>query len=346
MRNHESLAARVRDRLDRPLDDLRISVIDRCNFRCSFCMPAGHEYTFLPKKELLSFEEITELARIFVDLGVTKIRLTGGEPLLRREIETLIAMLTKIEGVTDLALTTNGALLAEKAKALKEAGLKRVTVSLPSLDQDVFATMNGLGFGVDDVLRGIEAAADAGLGPIKINAIVMKGVNDAGITELARFSKERRHIVRFIEYMDVGTVNGWDPTGVVSAREIVERINAVMPIVEEGRERPSDVALRFRYVENGVEVGAIASVTEPFCGNCSRARLSADGKLYTCLFAARGHDLKTPLRGGASRQRLTALIRGLWAARNDRYSEEREAILANRTSGVVGRKVEMFRIGG
>ena len=309
-------------------------------------MPADKEYSFLPRHELLSFEEVTLLARVFVDLGVSKIRLTGGEPLLRREIEVLVAMLSEIPGIDDLALTTNGVLLAEKAAVLKEAGLKRITVSLPSLDSAVFKKMTGLDHRVEDVLEGMEAAAAVGLGPIKVNAVIIKGVNEDGIVELARFLKRKGHIVRFIEYMDVGTVNGWDPGEVLSAREIVRRVDAALPLREEKRKKASDVAMRFRYLDDGLELGAIASVTEPFCGDCSRARISADGKLYTCLFAAHGHDLKSPLRSGGGTEVVEALIREIWTLRSDRYSEERGELVAG--SGLVAapRKVEMFRIGG
>ena len=309
-------------------------------------MPADKEYTFLPRHELLSFEELTQLARVFVDLGVSKIRLTGGEPLLRREIEVLVAMLSEIPGIDDLALTTNGVLLAEKAAVLKEAGLKRITVSLPSLDRAVFKKMTGLDHRVEDVLEGMAAAAAVGLGPIKVNAVVIKGVNEDGIVELARFLKREGHIVRFIEYMDVGTVNGWDPGAVLSAREIVRRVDAALPLREEKRKKASDVAMRFRYRDDGLELGAIASVTEPFCGDCSRARISADGKLYTCLFASDGHDLKSHLRSGGGAAAVEAAIREIWSGRSDRYSEERGELVSG--SGLVAapRKVEMFRIGG
>ncbi|MDX1383545.1 MAG: GTP 3',8-cyclase MoaA, partial [Thermoanaerobaculia bacterium] len=278
----------LRDRLGRPLDDLRISVIDRCNFRCTFCMPAGNEYRFLPREQLLTFEEITRVARLFVAEGVTKLRLTGGEPLLRAELEKLVAMLADIPGVSDLALTTNGFLLPDKAERLRRAGLGRVTVSLQSLRDDVFGELNGLGYKVADVLAGIDAAAAAGLGPIKINVVVIKGVNDDEIGDIARFFKDKGHVVRFIEFMDVGTVNRWDPEQVVSAREILDRVAAVAPIEPVERQRPGEVASRYRYRDDGVEVGTISSVTAPFCGDCSRARLSAEGRLFTCLFAAEG----------------------------------------------------------
>lgn len=338
----------VRDVYGRPLEDLRISVIDRCNFRCTFCMPAGQSYDFLPKNEILSFEEITRLARIFVGLGVRKLRLTGGEPLLRTEIERLVEMLAGIPEVEDLALTTNGLLLAEKAETLRSAGLRRVTVSLPSLDDRVFARLNGLGHRVKDVLAGIEAAAEAGLEPVKINVVVIKDVNDEEVPRLARFFKQRGHEVRFIEYMDVGTLNRWDPGGVVPAREIVERVGREMPLVPLGRDRPSDVANRFRHVDDDVRVGIIASITEPFCGDCSRGRLSADGHFFTCLFASAGHDLKGPLRGGLSDRELAERIVQLWGRRRDRYSEERAAAEASASHAETrsNRRVEMFRIGG
>lgn len=337
---------RPRDLLGRPLDDLRISVIDRCNFRCSFCMPADHDYSFLPKPAILDFEEITRVASVMVGLGVSKIRLTGGEPLLRREIEKLIKQLAAIPGVRDLALTTNGVLLGEKAEALAAAGLQRVTVSVPTLDDAEFRRLNGVDHSVEDVLAGIEKAAQAGLGPIKINAVVLKGVNEAGIVDLARFFKERGHIVRFIEFMDVGTLNGWDPETVVPASEILRRVDAELPIVRLDRRRPSDVAQRYRYADDGVEVGAISSVTEPFCGDCSRARLTADGHLYTCLFGADGHDLKGPLRAGASDREIDALVRTIWQQRSDRYSEERASLAGDGTPENWDRRVEMYRIGG
>ena len=334
-----------RDLLGRPLEDLRISVIDRCNFRCSFCMPASHVYHFLPKAEILSFEEITRLARAFTRLGVRKIRLTGGEPLLRVQIEKLVAMLASIDQITDLALTTNGLLLADHAADLRAAGLDRLTVSVPSLDPATFAEISGLGHRIEDVLRGIDAAERAGFSPIKINVVVIKGTNDGEVASIARYFKERGHVVRFIEYMDVGTLNHWEPESVVSSREILERIGREMPIEPAGRARASDVADRFRYLDDGVELGTIASVTEPFCGDCARGRITAEGQFYTCLFAAAGHDLKGPLRAGADDRELESLIAAIWRGRSDRYSEERAAALAaGRTEPVP--KVEMYRIGG
>ncbi|HVR27998.1 MAG TPA: GTP 3',8-cyclase MoaA [Thermoanaerobaculia bacterium] len=342
---HSASRLELRDTLGRPLEDLRISVIDRCNFRCSFCMPAGHSYTFLPKSEILTFEEIARLARVFAALGVRKLRLTGGEPLLRAQIETLIEMLHAIEGIEDLALTTNGLLLADRAAALRAAGLRRLTVSVPSLDSEVFARLSGLRHRVEDVLAGIDAAVAAGFGPLKINVVVIKGVNEREVPSIARYFKERGHIVRFIEYMDVGTLNGWDPERVVSAREILERIGRELPIEPAGRARASDVADRFRYLDDGVELGTIASITEPFCGDCARARLTAEGRLYTCLFAARGHDLKGPLRAGADDRELRSRIAATWRGRADRYSEDRARALEAGHRGPAPR-VEMYRIGG
>jgi len=335
----------VRDTLGRPLEDLRISVIDRCNFRCSFCMPAGHSYTFLPKSEILTFEEITRLARVFASLGVRKLRLTGGEPLLRAQIESLIEMLAAVEGIEDLALTTNGLLLADKAASLRAAGLDRITVSVPSLDPVVFARLSGLEHRVEDVLAGVDAAVAAGFGQVKINVVVIQGTNDHELPAVARYFKERGHVVRFIEYMDVGTLNGWDPERVVSAREILERIGRELPLEPAGRARRSDVADRFRYVDDGVELGTIASITEPFCGDCGRGRLTAEGQLYTCLFAAAGHDLKGALRAGVGDDELRSRITAVWRGRSDRYSEERARAMAAGIRGPIP-KVEMYRIGG
>jgi GTP 3',8-cyclase len=335
----------IRDRLGRGIRDLRISVIDRCNYRCTFCMPAGHVYRFLPRHELLSFEEITRLVGVFSGLGARKVRLTGGEPLLRTEIESLVGMLAGVSGVEDLALTTNGRLLGDHARALVDAGLRRVTVSVESLDDRVYGEMTGTGQPIGPVLDGIEAAARAGLGPIKINTVVQRGVNDHEVVDIARYFKERGHVVRFIEYMDVGTLNDWREADVLSAREIIERVRRELPLEPLPRRDPSDTALRFRYLDDGVEVGAIASITEPFCGACTRARLSSEGTLYTCLFATGGLDLKAPLRAGASDRELEALIRGRWQERTDRYSEERRERMQG--GGMPSEpKVEMYRIGG
>ncbi|MEO1443648.1 MAG: GTP 3',8-cyclase MoaA, partial [Chloroflexota bacterium] len=277
----------IKDQFNRPLRDLRISVTDRCNFRCTYCMPAeifGEHYEFLKKDQILSFEEITRLVNIIVRLGAVKLRLTGGEPLVRRELHTLVGQLDAIDGVEDIAMTTNAKLMTpEVAQQLREAGLKRVTISLDSLDDDVFSRMNGNRATVGDVLRGIEAAEDAGLGPIKINTVVQKGVNDHTIVDLAAFCKEKGYIPRFIEYMDVGTRNGWEMTHVVPAKQIIERINAKMPLVPAEKNYYGEVALRYRYADGEGEMGIIASVTQPFCGSCTRMRLSPEGQLYTCL---------------------------------------------------------------
>jgi cyclic pyranopterin phosphate synthase len=333
----------VLDALGRPLRDLRLSVTDRCNFRCPFCMPSeslGFRYRFLPREEILTFEEMARLVRILVSLGVRKVRLTGGEPLLRNGIETLVALLAAIPGVEDLALTTNGFLLAQKAAALKRAGLHRVTVSLHSLDPTVFGRMNGRGFGPERVLEGIEEATRVGLGPVKINVVVQRGVNEGEVVELARFCRERGYILRFIEYMDVGTMNHWRLDDVVSAAEIVERVGAVFPLEPLPRGY-GDTALRYRYRDGGGEIGVIASVTQPFCGDCTRLRLTADGYLYTCLFASQGYGVKALLRSGASDDQIRQAIVDLWGRRRDRYSEERAA-----RTPTPGRRVEMFRVGG
>lgn len=336
---------RPADQLGRPMTDLRISVTDRCNFRCTFCMPADQKYRFAARSHILSFEEITRLAALFVDLGVEKIRLTGGEPLLRAEIEKLVAALSALSGIDDLALTTNAYLLDDKAERLAKAGLDRVTVSLHSLDPESFARVNGLGLPLERVLAGIHRAVEVGLTPVKLNVVVMKGVNDHEIVDLARFARDHACQVRFIEYMDVGTLNAWDRDAVVSAREILDRVDAVFPLEALERARPGDVARRFRYRDGGGELGVITSITQPFCGDCSRVRLSAEGKLFTCLFSAVGHDLKAPLRQGESDDRLRERIRSLWTARRDRYSEERTSAL-QRGTFVPAEKVEMFRIGG
>jgi len=334
----------VTDALARPLRDLRISVTDRCNFRCVYCMPRevfGRDYEFLERAELLTFEEIERLARIFVgDHGVEKIRLTGGEPLVRREVERLVEMLARIPGLGDLAMTTNGSALARKARALGDAGLRRITVSLDSLDDEVFAAVNDVGFPVERVLAGIEAAAAAGLGPIKINMVVKRGVNEDSVVPMARYFRGRGHIVRFIEYMDVGHSNGWRMDEVVPAAEIVAMIGAEMPLEPVAPNYPGEVVERWRYGDGSGEIGVIASVTRPFCGGCTRARLSAEGKLFTCLFAIKGHDLRELLRDGASDAEISAAIGGIWWLREDRYSELRTAA----TAGLP--KVEMSYIGG
>jgi cyclic pyranopterin phosphate synthase len=308
-------------------------------------MPAeiyGDKYTFLPRSDLLTFEEITRLARIFTGLGARKLRLTGGEPLVRQEIERLVEQLAALDGIEDLAMTTNGFLLPKKAQALKAAGLKRVTVSLDSLDDDVFRRMNGNRASVQNVLDGIAAAEQAGFAPIKINTVVQRGVNDHTLVDLARYCKDRGYIVRFIEYMDVGTLNGWRLDDVVPAAEIVERINAEMPLEAVPENYRGEVALRYRYQDGGGEIGLIASVTKPFCGNCTRLRLSPEGELYTCLFAVKGTDLRAPLRAGATDEEMESTIRGIWGKRADRYSEIRTSL----TDRDQRDKVQMFHIGG
>lgn len=339
------MAEAIRDTFNRPLRDLRISVTDRCNFRCAYCMPAeifGEHYRFLPKAEILTFEEITRLTGIIVRLGAVKLRITGGEPLVREELETLIAMLRPIEGVDDLTLTTNGFLLPKKAQLLKDAGLNRITISLDSLDDDVFRRMNGNRSSVQKVLEGIAAAEQAGLQPIKINCVVQRGVNDHTIVDLARWAKEKGYILRFIEYMDVGTKNGWRMDEVVPAQEIVERIDAVLPLTQTRRNYQSEVALRYSYQDGAGEIGIIASVTKPFCGACSRMRLSPEGSIYTCLFATEGTDLRAPLRAGASDDEIEQIIRHTWGNRIDRYSELR----SGQTDDDRAKKVEMYHIGG
>jgi GTP 3',8-cyclase len=333
----------VLDNRSRPLRDLRISVTDRCNFRCTYCMPKeifGRDYAFLPRAELLTFEEITRLARVFASEGVSKARLTGGEPLLRRDLEQLVAMLADVDGITDIALTTNGSALAAKAQRLKDAGLVRVTVSLDALDDDTFAAMNDVAFPVARVLGGIDAAASAGLTPVKVNMVVRRGVNNHAIAPMAAHFRGSGHILRFIEYMDVGASNGWRMDDVVPAAEIITAIDTQWPLEPIEPNYQGEVATRYRYRDGAGEIGIIASVTHPFCGACTRARLSADGKLYTCLFATAGHDLRTLLRDGASDEQLTTLIRSIWTQRADRYSQMRRRGTRRRP------KIEMSYIGG
>jgi cyclic pyranopterin phosphate synthase len=335
-------SAGLRDRLTRPLRDLRISVTDRCNFRCVYCMPKevfGRDYQFLERSQLLSFEEIARVVRIFRALGVEKVRLTGGEPLVRRNLERLIELLAQI-GEIDLTLTTNGSLLGKQAKALKQAGLNRVTVSLDSLDDAVFGAMNDVNFPVQRVLEGIDAAAAAGLNPVKINMVVKRGVNEASVLPMARHFKASGHILRFIEYMDVGSSNGWRMDDVVSAREIIAMINAEMPLEPASPNYRGEVASRWRYRDGTGEIGVIASVTQAFCRDCTRLRLSAEGSLYTCLFATRGFDLRALLRSGASDAAICGAICELWSGRTDRYSE----IRSSQTAAL--RKIEMSYIGG
>lgn len=309
-------------------------------------MPAAvfdEHYQFLPKRDLLTFEEITRLARVFVGMGARKLRLTGGEPLVRRDIDRLIEQLAAIDGVEDLAMTTNGVLLPQMVEKLRDAGLQRLTISLDSLDPDVFSRMNGERSDVQSVLDGIEAAEQAGFGPLKINTVVQRGVNDHTIVDLARYFKARGHIVRFIEYMDVGTMNGWRLDEVVPAKAIIERINAEMPLEPADPNYTGEVARRFRYRDGEGEIGIIASVTQPFCGDCSRLRLSPDGSLYTCLFGIEGTDMRETLRSGAPDDDLAQRLREVWSKRTDRYSELRSSQTG---SGGDGRKVEMFHIGG
>jgi cyclic pyranopterin phosphate synthase len=328
------------DMLHRPLRDLRISVTDRCNFRCVYCMPRevyGRDYVFLERRELLTFEEITRVARRFVELGVQKLRITGGEPLVRRDLERLIAMLAPLDA--DLTLTTNGVLLPAKAQVLADAGLQRITVSLDSLEDATFRALNDADVSPDRVLEGIAAAADAGL-PVKVNCVVKRGVNDHEIVPLARHFHGTPHVLRFIEYMDVGHTNGWRLDEVVPAADIVAAIDAELQLepVEAGYR--GEVARRYRYRDGGGEIGVIASVTQPFCGDCTRARLSAEGQLFTCLFAVRGHDLRALIRGGASDEELAAALARVWSRRSDRYSELRSSA----TEALD--KVEMSYIGG
>ena len=330
------------DTLKRPLRDLRISVTDRCNFRCVYCMPKeifGPDHQFLHRDQILSFEEITRLARIFAEHGVRKVRLTGGEPLVRRDLPLLVRMLAEIPDL-DLTLTTNGSLLAKQAPALKEAGLKRVTVSLDSLDDETFKRMNDVNFPVTRVLEGMEAAAAVGLGPIKVNMVVKRGLNESSILPMARFFRQKGYILRFIEYMDVGHSNGWRLDDVVSAAEIVRMIDAEMPLEPLDPNYAGEVAERWRYKDGSGEIGVIASVTQAFCSTCTRARLSAEGKLYTCLFAVTGYDFRELLRNGSSDEQISRAIARVWGGRADRYSE----IRSENTSSLP--KVEMSHIGG
>jgi GTP 3',8-cyclase len=334
------------DRLGRPLETLRVSITDRCNFRCVYCMPKevfGREYAFLERRELLTLEEVARVAGVFAGLGVRTVRITGGEPLVRRNVEVLVELLAAIRrpdgDPLELALTTNGSLLAQKAEALAAAGLSRVTVSLDSLDDEAFRAMNDVDFPVQRVLEGIEAAAAAGL-PVKVNAVVKRGANDHDVLSLAEHFRGSDHVLRFIEYMDVGSTNGWRLEDVVSAEEIVRRISDRWPLEPVPTHRPDATARRWRYLDGAGEIGVVASVTQPFCGGCSRARLSSEGRLYTCLFAAGGHDLRTPLRVGASDEELAERLRSIWTRRTDRYSELRTAETATLP------KVEMSYIGG
>jgi cyclic pyranopterin phosphate synthase len=332
------------DTLERPMRDLRISVTDKCNFRCPYCMPIeifGEDYHFSPKADVLTFEEIARLTRLFVRAGVEKVRLTGGEPLLRKDLPVLVAELGRIPGVRDLTLTTNGWFLGQQAQALRRAGLHRVTVSLDSLDEQVCGKMNGRGYGPGRVLEAIDAAIAAGLTPVKVNVVVKRGDNDDTVLDLVRHFKGTGVIPRFIEYMDVGNRNGWRLDHVVPSREIMIRIHAEFPLEPVERGYRGEVAERYRFADGSGEVGFISSITQPFCGDCTRARLSTDGRLFTCLFAGSGADLRGPMREGAGDDELFARIAGTWRRRADRYSEERTA----HTPPPI-RKIEMYQIGG
>ncbi|MDR4982648.1 GTP 3',8-cyclase MoaA [Bacillus cereus] len=334
---------KVKDFFGRPLQDLRISVIDRCNFRCTYCMPAevfGPDYAFLKDEFLLTFDEIERLAKVFVSIGVRKIRLTGGEPLLRKDVTKLIARLVKIDGLVDIGLTTNAIHLTKQAKALKEAGLHRVNVSLDAIDDDVFRGINGRNINTKPVIKGIIAAKAAGL-EVKVNMVVKKGMNDHQVLPMAKYFKEQGISLRFIEFMDVGSTNGWDFDQVVTKRELIEMIHRVYPLEPAEAHYFGEVAKRYRYVGTNVEVGFITSVSESFCSSCTRARISADGKFYTCLFATEGLDIRKLLRGNLSDEELLSVIQDVWMNRKDRYSDERTEESANNRP-----KIEMSYIGG
>jgi cyclic pyranopterin phosphate synthase len=347
---HWQTQATVKDRASRPLRDLRISVIDRCNFRCPYCMPAelyGEHHRFLPRSHWLTPGEIKRVASLFVQLGVKKVRLTGGEPLLRRDIVEIVAALAGLEGIEDIALTTNGTRLAQHAAELRSAGLKRITVSLDSLDEQVFKEMNGGRGDLGTVLAGIDAARDAGFAPLKINAVVERGKNDHTALDLVERFRGTGTIVRFIEYMDVGTVNGWRADQVVPSKELLARIAARWPVEPRDSNYRGEVAKRYAFKDGQGEIGFISSVTAPFCGDCHRARLSADGTVYTCLFAAHGTDLRNPLRAGASDADLVGLLQNVWRNREDRYSEIRGKVLERKAAdGDKTERVEMYRMGG
>ncbi len=350
----------VSDTLGRPLRDLRISVTDRCNFRCSYCMPKevfNKDYAFLPKSSLLSFEEITRLARIFVAHGVEKFRLTGGEPLLRKHLEVLIEMLARLQTPAgqplDITLTTNASLLAKKAQSLKDAGLQRVTVSLDSMDDAIFRRMNGVDFPVADVLKGIEASQKVGLWPIKVNMVVKRGVNDSEILPMVRYFRHSGAVLRFIEYMDVGATNGWRMDEVLPSAQVIARINAEFPLTAIDPNYIGETAERWRYADGAGEIGVISSVTQAFCSDCTRARLSTEGKLFLCLFASQGHDLRALLRGGCADDQIAAAVSHIWQARTDRYSELRSAMPADAEptedgalSRFLSKRIEMSYIGG
>ena len=341
------------DTLGRPLRDLRISVTDRCNFRCNYCMPSevfDKDYAYLPQNSLLSFEEITRLARIFVAHGVEKIRLTGGEPLLRKNLEVLIGMLARLMTPAgrplDITLTTNGSLLAKKARSLRDAGLQRVTVSLDALDDAIFRRMNDVDFPVADVLNGIEAADKAGLAPIKVNMVVKRGTNDSQIVPLARHFRHSSVVLRFIEYMDVGATNGWRMDEVLPSSQVIERLQADFPMVAIDPNYSGETAERWRYLDGAGEIGVISSVTQAFCGECNRARLSTEGKLFLCLFASQGHDLRALLRGDYADEQIAAAVGLIWQGRSDRYSQVRAALPADASPADSAKRVEMSYIGG
>ncbi len=332
------------DQFNRPLRDLRISVTDRCNFRCTYCMPAeifGERYEFLPKEKLLSFEEIHRIAKVSVQMGVKKIRITGGEPLVRQDIPDLIQMLAGIDEIDDIAMTTNAYLLEKFAQDLKNAGLNRVTVSLDSLDDDVFQKMNGRGFDTSKVKNGILEAKKVGLSPIKINVVVQKNVNDHTIIDLIEWCRENNLIPRFIEYMDVGNLNQWNLNEVISSKQLIEKINDVFPAEAIESAYRGEVAKKYRFLDGKGQFGVISSVSQPFCGDCTRLRLSPEGEIFTCLFAQKGLDLRSSLRSGASDEDLINIIQNRWKARDDNYSEQRSSLTDKNV-----RKVEMYHIGG
>ncbi len=331
------------DQLGRPVRDLRLSVTDKCNFRCIYCMPReafGPNYAFLARSEILTYEELGRLVSVFAELGVSKVRLTGGEPLLRKDLETLVSMVAATPGVTDLALTTNGSLLAARAASLREAGLDRVTVSLDSIDPAMFAAMADTRLALTTVLDGIQAAAEVGLSPVKLNAVVRRGRNDDGIVDLARFARDHGHVLRFIEYMDVGDTNRWVLDDVVPSAEVIARINAVFPVEPMPATRRGDVAKRWRYVDGSGEIGVISSVTQPFCTDCTRARVTSTGELFTCLFGSGKLDLRTMMRRGAADDELREAVAAVWSGRRDRYSE------VMRGTGGSARRAEMSYLGG
>ena len=350
MSNSSSLKSLVgiTDKLNRPVRDLRISVTDRCNFRCTYCMPAeifGERYEFLPRPEILTFEEIERIARIFAAVGVNKLRITGGEPLVRANLPELIERLSSIEGIEDIALTTNGYFLPKYANELKEAGLKRLTISLDSIDEEIFKKMSGRPQGPANTLEGIKLATELGFSPIKINVVVQRAVNDHTLVDTARYFKGTGAIVRFIEFMDVGTKNGWELSEVVTSKEVIDMIGSEFPLEPVDPNYTGEVASRYRYKDGDGEIGVISSVSEPFCGSCTRARLSTDGKLVTCLFASGGTDLKEALRSCKSDEEIAEMIGGIWTNRSDRYSELRSKA-TDLNAGAEGDKVEMYYIGG